>query len=216
MQKLRVKFRRGAELKYISHLDLMRLWVRAFRRARAPVMYSEGFSPHPKISIAAPLSVGVTGESEFMDITLTKPVSPHGFLSSVNRQLPPGIQLLETFVIPPTTPSLQSQVSSAEYRVEIITEKAKEAIENDIQKMLSMEHLEWHHERDTGRRNYDLRRLIEDIWVIGCNTGVCTLGMELRCDESGSGRPEQVAAALGFTERPQSIHRTKLVLGANR
>jgi radical SAM-linked protein len=151
-----------------------------------------------------------------MDITLTKPISPHGFLSSVNRQLPPGIQLLEAFVIPPTTPSLQSQVSAAQYQIEVVTQKLKEEIENDIQILLALEHLEWHHERDTGRRNYDLRRLIEDVWVMDCSAGVCTLGMELRCDESGSGRPEQVAAALGFTERPQAIHRTKLTLNANR
>jgi radical SAM-linked protein len=60
MQRLRITFARGKELKYISHLDLMRLWQRALRRADIPLAYSQGFSPHPRLSIAAPLAIGVT------------------------------------------------------------------------------------------------------------------------------------------------------------
>jgi radical SAM-linked protein len=216
MQRLRVKFRRGEELKFISHLDLMRLWVRACRRAHVPLEYSEGFSPHPRISLAAPLSVGVTGEGEFLDITLSRPVSPHGFIESINRQLPPGIEALEAFIIAPSVPSLQSQVHSAYYLVEIQTGKPAEEIQKDVRRLLSLEHLPWHHERDTGRRDYDLRPLIENISVEQCQGGVCTMGMQLKCDESGTGRPEQVVYALGFNEYPKSIKRVKLVLGTRR
>jgi radical SAM-linked protein len=216
MQRLRVKFRRGRELKFISHLDLMRLWIRALRRARISVMYSEGFSPHPKISLAAPLSVGITGEGEFMDLVVSKPTTPHWFMTTMNHQLPPGVEILEVYAISPSVPSLQSQVSTAQYRVEVTTDKTRQEIETDIQKLLALEHLPWHHERDTGRRDYDLRVLIEDIWVADYKDNVCILDMELRCDVGGSGRPEQVVTALGFNERPKSIQRTKLVLNANR
>ena len=68
MQRIRISFSRGEKVKYISHLDLMRLWERALRRASIPIAYSQGFSPHPKISIAAPLPIGVTSDGEFMDI----------------------------------------------------------------------------------------------------------------------------------------------------
>ena len=216
MQRLRVKFRRGAELKFISHLDIMRLWVRALRRARVPLVYSEGFSPHPRISLAAPLSVGITGEGEFMDVTVSRPVSPHWFMNAVNGQLPHGIEVLEVYPIAPTVPSLQSQVRYAHYLVEVATTKPEEEIKADIRRLLSLEHLPWHHERDTGRRDYDLRALIDDISVGGCHDGTCVLEMRLRCDESGSGRPEQVVYALGFNERPKSVQRTRLVLGARR
>jgi len=94
MQRLRFRFGRGEELKYISHLDLMRLWSRALRRAGLPVAYSEGFSPHPKISLAAPLPIGVTSEAELMDITLWKPVSPHFAMKSLVPRLPRGIDLV--------------------------------------------------------------------------------------------------------------------------
>ena len=66
MHRLRLKFSRGEKLKYLSHLDLMRLWERALRRAGLPAAYSEGFSPHPRISLASPLAVGVTSRAELM------------------------------------------------------------------------------------------------------------------------------------------------------
>jgi len=216
MQRLRVRFRRGAELKFISHLDIMRLWVRALRRARVPLAYSEGFSPHPRISLAAPLSVGVTGESEFMDVTVSRPVSAHWFMNTVNHQLPHGIEVLEVYPIAPSVPSLQSQVRQAHYTVEVATTKPEEEVRADIRRLLALEHLPWHHERDTGRRDYDLRALIEDISLEGCHDRTCVLTMKLRCDESGSGRPEQVVYALGFNEHPRSVHRTRLVLGGRR
>jgi len=216
MQRLRIKFRRGEELKFISHLDVMRLWIRALRRARISISYSEGFSPHPKISLAVPLSVGMTGESEFMDIVINKTTSPHWFMSVVNRQLPRGIEMLDVYPIALSVPSLQSQVRFAHYRVEVTTSKSEEDIKADVKRLLSLEHLPWYHERDTGRRNYDLRALIDDIHVEGCHDGVCILEMKLRCDESGSGRPEQVVFALGFNEYPKSIHRIKLDLVTQR
>jgi len=216
MQRLRVRFRRGNELKFISHLDVMRLWIRALRRARISVVYSEGFSPHPRISLAVPLSVGMTGESEFMDVTVDKATSPHWFMDVINRQLPTGIEVLEVYPIAPSIPSLQSQVRFAHFRVEVATGKTEEEIKADVRRLLSLEHIPWYHERDTGRRNYDLRVLIDDIRVEGCKNGICTIEMKLRCDESGSGRPEQVVFALGFNEYPKSIERTRLDLVAQR
>lgn len=214
MQRLRIKFSRGGEVKFISHLDIMRLWQRALHRAGIPLAYSEGFSPHPRISLAAPLPVGVTSQAELMDILCTRPVSPHFFTSAVSQQLPPGIKILQVYQIALNMPSLQSQVSFAEYKVEVKTEKDQREIESAITSLLSVKHLPWQHQRDTGRRSYDLRRLIDDLWLIEWHQSYCTIGMRLRCDASGSGRPEQVIAALGFTHYPQSIHRTKLILGA--
>ena len=214
MQRLRIRFSRGEEIKYISHLDIMRLWERALRRARIPLAYSEGFNPRPRISLAAPLSVGVTSEAELMDIFLSKMVSPHWFTGAVSQQLSPGIEILEVFPIAPGIPSLQSQVRYAEYRVQVSTEKESKDIQAAISGLLATEHLPWHHERDTGRRSYDLRTLIDDLWLADWCDSYCTIGMKLRCDNSGSGRPEQVTAALGFAEYPRSVERTRLILSA--
>jgi len=214
MQRLRVRFCRGQEVKFISHLDILRLWQRAFHRAEIPLAYSEGFSPHPRISLAAPLPIGVTSQAELMGILCTKWVSPHFFTAAVSQQLPPGIEILQVYQVALTMPSLQSQVRYAEYRVELETEKGQKDIESAVTSLLSINHLPWQHQRDTGTRNYDLRALIDDLWLIDWYSGYCIVGMRLRCDNSGSGRPEQVTTALGFTHHPRLIHRTKLILEA--
>lgn len=212
MQRLRIKLSRGDEVKYISHLDLMRLWARALRRAKMPLAYSEGFTPHPRISLATPLPIGVTSEAELMDITLLKQVSPYFFIRTMIQHLPRGTDILEAQEIPIGTPSLQSQLRYTEYHVEIKASKSLEEMQELINTLLRMECLPWQHMRDTGPRHYDLRALIEYIWVISWHGSNFTLGMRLRSDSRGAGRPEQVTAALGLTNHPDSIHRTKLIL----
>ena len=212
MQRLRIKFKRGEELKFISHLDITRLWQRAFVRAGIPLAYSQGFNPHPQISLAAPLPVGVTGEAEFMDIYCAKNVSPPYFTEAVNRELPEGIEIVQAQQVNPTLPALQAVVSFAEYNITVATDKPKEEIEQMIQHLLSLSTLPWQHERDTGVRHYDLRALIQHIWRADYKDGYAVIGMKLNCDSNGSGRPEQVSLALGFTDYPHTINRTQLFL----
>ena len=112
-------------------------------------------------------------------------------------------------------PSLQSQVRQAEYTVAISTDKDKDNIESAINTLLDKETLPWQHQRDTGPHKYALRPLVDDLWLMDYRSGYCTIGMRLRCDSNGAGRPEQVAAALGFEKYPDSIHRSKLILQTN-
>ncbi|MBM3148672.1 MAG: DUF2344 domain-containing protein [Chloroflexi bacterium] len=209
MQRLRLKFGRGQELKFLSHLDIMRLWERALRRAGLPLAYSEGFTPHPRIAISAPLSLGMTSEAELVDIHLVRWVSPQNVTTALRQQLPKGMELLESWPVGLNVPSLQSQVRFVEYHVEMEQEDAVMDVESAIQSLLSAPELCWQHLRDTGPRYYDLRALIDDVWLLQSQY---LLGMRLRCDASGTGRPEQVTKALGFARRPKSIHRTKLIL----
>jgi radical SAM-linked protein len=212
MQRLRVRFSRGEEVKYVSHLDIMRLWQRALNRAGVAVAYSEGFNPHPRLSLAVPLAIGVTSEAELMDIFLEKWSSPHTFNDAVSRQLPRGVEILQVYNIAITLPSLQSQARFAEYKVTLETGRTRAEVKDAIAALLARESLPWQHQRDTGPHRYDLRRLIDDIWLVECRDGRCIMGMRLCCDSAGSGRPEQVAAALGFEKYPEAIHRTKLLL----
>ena len=212
MQRLRIKFNRGNEIKYISHLDIVRLWQRAFNRAGIQIAYSTGFSPHPKISLAAPLALGVTGEAELMDIVIVRGVAPQFFVSAMNQQLPPGMRVEKVHPIAPDLPALQAQISQADYRVEVETVGGPADIQTTVANLLALEHLPWQHQRDTGPHLYDLRLLISDIKVVDWTPPLGVLEMRLRCDSNGSGRPEQVVAALGFSQRPNYIHRTQLIL----
>jgi radical SAM-linked protein len=167
------------------------------------------------MSMAAPLALGVTSEAELMDIVLVKFITPHTFTDAVGRQLPRDIAIQQIYHTPLTMPSLQSQVRFAEYTVGVATEKGRPEIEAAIAGLLKKETLPWQHQRDTGPHKYDLRALIDDLWLIDWRDDRCNIGMRLRCDSSGSGRPEQVAAALGFSHYPDAIHRTRLILQTN-
>ena len=192
----------------------MRLWQRVFNRAGISLAYSEGFNPHPRMSLAAPLALGVTSEAELMDVVLTRWSSPQAFLTAVKPQLPRGIGLDTVMPVGMQTSSLQSQVRFADYRVDLVTDCDREQVQADIDALLAKESLPWQHKRDTGPHKYDLRKLINDIWLEDGRPGCCGLGMRLQCDSKGSGRPEQVALALGFECYPDSIHRTRLILEA--
>lgn len=215
MQRLRLRFSRGERLKYISHLDLMRLWERTLRRAGVLMAYSEGFSPHPRLSLAVPLPIGVTSEAELMDVVIRKLVSPYSFLQKTKPQLPPGIVILEVQQVALTAPSLQSLTRFVEYRVSVSSERTQEDVRGSVEAILRAHKLPWHHMRDTGPRHYDLRPLIEELRLEGSEGGVVTLGMKLRCDASGTGRPEQVTAALGLMGHPGLVHRTRIILAGS-
>lgn len=93
--KITFKFTKKGLLKYISHLDLMRLFMRALRRADLPIKMTEGFSPHPKISIKRALKLGVESDNEEATFVLRKPLSPQDFKERLQRELPEGIYIRE-------------------------------------------------------------------------------------------------------------------------
>lgn len=212
-QRLRVRFRRGEELKFIAHLDIVRLWERATRRAGIPLAYSEGFTPHPRLAVTAPLPLGVIGEAEMMDVYLTRYVPPQAFVQAMKRQLPPGIEIVEVATVPLVLPSLQSQVRYAEYEVEVDSEgKTRLDVEAVVQSFLDAREIPWHHQREETVRHYDLRALVDDLWVAQWQEEKCVIGMRLRCDTGGAGRPDQVMAGLGFAGPPLTCRRTRLLL----
>lgn len=80
-------------MRYISHLDLMRLFMRAMRRAELPLKMSEGFSPHPKLSFKRALKLGVESQQEEASVVLKFPVTPEDFKNRLQKQLPEGIEV---------------------------------------------------------------------------------------------------------------------------
>jgi radical SAM-linked protein len=86
-------FTKKGVLSYISHLDLMRLLMRAARRASLPLYLSEGFSPHPKLSLKRALKLGVESDCEEGEILLTRKINSGLFRRGLNRQLPEGVKI---------------------------------------------------------------------------------------------------------------------------
>lgn len=99
MKKIKIKYRKGEEVKFISHRDLMRAFQRAIRRAGIPVIFSQGFNPHMKIAWGNALKVGATSEGEFAEIQVEAWVKPHELMAKLNAQLPKGLEIIEAFLI---------------------------------------------------------------------------------------------------------------------
>ncbi len=214
MQRLRIRFSKKDALKFLSHLDLLRLWERAMRRAGLPLAYSEGFSPHPRLSFAAPLPVGVTSDAELTDIFLSRWIAPQAFAARLREQLPRAIQLTDVQTCALEAPALSTTIMAAEYRVVAAASIEESQARAEISRLLEAKTIPWSHLRGTETHCYDLRKLINDIWLIKADGKSLAIGMRLRCDTSGSGRPDQVYKALGFPFPPDSIHRTHLIVRA--
>ncbi len=141
MLMLRVKFTKENYLKYISHLDLMRLFNRAFRRANIPIKYSEGYNPQPKFSIANPLSLGIESISEYMDIELYEDILVEEFIENMNRELPKDIRILEGKHIVGNA-SLDSLVAWAYYEIKFSFNNLKiEEFEKVLEEWLQNEEI---------------------------------------------------------------------------
>ncbi|MFH1398284.1 MAG: TIGR03936 family radical SAM-associated protein [Candidatus Omnitrophota bacterium] len=93
MVKMNFTFTKTGAMRFISHLDLMRLFTRALRRADLPVKITEGFNPHPKVSLKKALKLGVESENEEAVITLKEFINPKEFQQKLEQQLPEGITI---------------------------------------------------------------------------------------------------------------------------
>ncbi len=119
---VRIKFAKYGNLKFLSHLDVMRFFQKAIRRAGIDVKYSEGFHPHQLMSFAAPLGVGQTSEGEYFDLELNSMESTDAVLEALNAQMPEGFKIIHVSLLPPTPPqtrkeSLMALVKASDYLV---------------------------------------------------------------------------------------------------
>jgi len=102
-------------LKFLSHLDLMRLFHRTVRRSGLPMAYSQGFNPHPRLNIAVPLPVGITAGREYGEVFFREPVRVEDFLQAVSKQLPEGLLLTGANEAKSDGPSLSAVINAARY-----------------------------------------------------------------------------------------------------
>lgn len=214
VQRLQIRFGAAGPLQYVSHLDLMRVWERVCKRAGLPLATSHGFSPRPKIALAAPLAVGVTSEAELLDVLLTERVDLASTLRRLSDELTPGLGIHEIREAPLKQPSLQSMLKAAAYVVDVPDPRAMAEWQTTIDALLAQDEIPWSHQRGKETKSYDLRKMVFELDVVAARDGIATLTMRLRNDEQGAGRPEQVVLALGAAAEPTRIHRTAIELAS--
>lgn len=211
-QRLRLQYAVDGPARYASHLDQIRIWERAARRARLPLAYSAGFTPHPQIHVAAALPVGVAGRAEWLDLWLEQPVEPAAARTALDSQLPAGMTITDAFLADPQEPALPAQVRAAEYVVTVETAMSITEVRRRLEGLLAAENLP----RQRRGRIYDLRPLLERLWVEEGEEGMLRLGMVLSAREGATGRPDEVLDALGLADGFFQIERRALRLAPER
>lgn len=126
--KVRIKFSKEGPMKFVGHLDTMRYFQKAVRRAELPVAYSEGFSPHMIMSFAAPLGVGITSVGEYFDMELRETVPTAEIERRLNETMVSGIQVISARRVEDGKASkAMSLVAAADYLVEFREGREPEA-----------------------------------------------------------------------------------------
>ncbi len=114
---IRMKFKKHGCMKFIGHLDIMRYFQKAIRRAEIDIAYSEGFSPHMIMSFAAPLGVGLTSEGEYVDLQVNSCKSSKGAVDALNSVMVDGMEVVSFKLLPENVKNAMSSVAAADYFV---------------------------------------------------------------------------------------------------
>lgn len=151
---------RGEEVKFISHLDIMRVFGRAMRRAKIPVAYTQGFNPQPIIVFGLPLSVGVTSLAEYADIELTETMKPSELKDTLNKELPVGLRILDA-AVRSDKKNIMSLIYMASYEIFVYT-KSDDVI-SKVKRFLKKDIIETQKESKRGTRQIDIKPMIFDL-----------------------------------------------------
>lgn len=165
--RIAASFCKQDQIRFVSHLDMQRLFQRAFRRAKLPLAYSKGFNPHPLLSFATALSVGYTSECEYFDVMLDEDVDPNEFVQRVNSVLPIGVRILSAKDISGSKTSLTTLMRSAEYFAKVSFQSPidRSNISRAIEKLLKNE-ISVMKNSKSGPKLVDIRPLLIDMKLV--------------------------------------------------
>lgn len=134
MTLARIKYAKGNEIKYISHLDFQRSFHRLLNRAGIDVAFSQGFNPHLKVSYAMAMPVGMTSEGEYLDVELVAPMDGEKLKALLNEQSPKGLEILAVKILEEPVKSLASVITEGILKVEVPVED--HVTENKIREVI--------------------------------------------------------------------------------
>lgn len=152
--KILCKFTKLGYLKFISHLDLVDLFQRTLFQNKVDVKFSEGFNPHPRMSIAYPLPLGIESNSEYMEIYLNSEVDLDDFVNKMNERLPIGIKIVEAKY--DDDESISNKVKSVVYAFKLLNtfyDKNKDIdLARELDKINDMDDVEIERKRKKGKK----------------------------------------------------------------
>ncbi len=113
--KARIKFSKTGSMRFIGHLDVLRYFQKAFRRAQIPVSYSQGFSPHQILSFTSPLGIGLTSDAEYLDMELEECPHPEEMVAWMNTAMNDEIRVKEFSLLPDDAKPSMAMLSACDY-----------------------------------------------------------------------------------------------------
>lgn len=188
--KIRIKFSKTGNLKYIGHLDIMRCFQKVMRRAEVDIAYTAGFSPHQIMSFASPLGLGLTSEGEYVDIEVMSTQSSETMLQRINAVMVDGLQALSYVKLPDRARTAMSVIAAADYRV-TFDQPVAETVREQFKEFLSRDSVVVTKKTKKSERELDIRPLIYQ-----SDLGDRTLFLQLCAGSSENLKPEQVLEAF--------------------
>lgn len=207
MVKYRLEFSKSGETKFVSHLDLVRLFSRVFKRAELPLAYSEGFNPHPKMSIGVPLSVGVTSECELLDAEFYAEVDAEEVKERLNAVMPLGIAITRARRLEQGAAKLSS-VAWAKYRIVL---HGADVSEQKLEDFMARDTIEVEKKTKRSEKLTDIKPDIASVRRLEAGT----LEMELATGSAANLKPDVVLGAMqlyipNFAPVEWDIHRMRM------
>ena len=195
--RVRFRFTKSGKVRFTSHRDLARILERALRRVGAPVAYSQGFAPRPKLSFGLALPTGFESDAEYFDAELAVGLDPLGLVAPLTDALPPGLEVTAAMAVPPGAGSLQQLVTSCSWRLDLV-EVSVDELEAAAGRLLDSPTLLLKRERKGKLSTVDVRPHILDVEVEGSTVDGVALLAHL-----GTGtvavRPSELVELLGTT-----------------
>lgn len=194
--KIRIKFRKTGIMKFIGHLDVMRYFQKAIRRADVEICYSGGFSPHQIMSFAAPLGVGITSNGEYVDIEVHSTGTTAEMLERLNAVMAEGFEIAEYKLLPDTAANAMSSVAAADYTLTFRPgyEPEEESAEEWFKKLTAFfdqPQVMVLKKTKKGEKEMDLKPLIYDLGVIAGNDAAqAQLFMKISTGSASNINPE--------------------------
>ena len=168
--KLRIKYAKTGSLKFIGHLDVMRYFQKAIRRAGLDVAYSQGFSPHQLITFAAPLGLGVTSEGEYFDGEFHSATTTEDMVILLNAVMADGMRVLDVRELPEDAKTAMAVVTASDYLVSVkpgYYEDSLSAMYEGFGAFLTQEKIEILKKTKKSEQLTDIRSMILEAYVEG-------------------------------------------------
>ena len=218
--KIRIKFRKWGVMKFIGHLDMMRYFQKAVRRANIDIKYSEGYSPHQIMSFAAPLGVGITSDGEYFDIEVESTRSSKESIEAFNATMVDGVEVISYVKLPDHAKTAMSIVAAADYQlsykegyeIPYNTAKWREVIMREFVQAESFNIIK---KTKKSEREVDLKSLVYEIRVDEVD-GAPVFFLKVSTGSVDNIKPELVLASLYerchliYDENAIQIHRCEV------